>query len=163
MTCSRLPSIKQVHKKEPKHIPTRSTSRMHPLHKVWHKMGIQQHSNQRRWWMEGSIPNAPRPLQTPCNVFRSHELASHIPSNDEWNLQNGSGARMVISLHGWHCNTYETTQQRNGTTTWTMAQATDPLNTREIGRTWPIPQTGEVWIPEARNWISGGNSQKWNT
>ena len=91
MTSSRLPSTKQIHEEELKHIPTNPTSDrpisgMHPVYKIQHKMGVQQHLNQRRQQMESSIPNAPRPLWTPCNVFWTHKLARHIPSNDEQDL-----------------------------------------------------------------------------
>ena len=120
---------------------------MHSVHKVWYKMGIQLHPDQRGWWMESGIPNTPRPLQTPHNVLWPHKLAHYIPSNDEQNLQNGSGPRMAISIHGWHCHSHKTTQWRNGTTT----QTTNSSGTWKARRTWPIPQTRKMQVLKARN------------
>ena len=36
---------------------------------------------------------------------------------------------MAVGLHGQHRHTHKTIQQRNGATTWTMAQTTDLLST----------------------------------
>ena len=110
---------------------------MHPVHKIWYKIGIQQYQDQRRRWMEGSIPNAPRPLQTPCNVLWPYKLSSHIPSNDERNLQNGSSPRMVISIHGWYCHPHkplhgETEQQHEQRHKWLIHQILEKLKQHDL-------------------------------
>ena len=166
MPSTRLPTSKQVYKKESEHIPTnspsdRSTGRVYPVYKIRHKMGIQQDQDQRRRQMEGGISNASRPLWTSCNVLQPHKLACYIPSNDEWNLPNGSGPRMAVGVHGWHCYSYKTTEWRNEATTQITAQTTDPPSTWKARGIWPIPQAGEMWIFKMRNQIPTSHCRKW--
>ena len=90
-TSTRLPTPKQIYQEKQKCIPVnppgnRQAGGMHSVHEVRHKMGIQQHQNQRGRQMESRVLNAPRPLQTPRNVLWTHKLPGNIPSNDERNL-----------------------------------------------------------------------------
>ena len=135
---------------------------MHPVYKIRHQMGIQQHQNQRRRWMESRVPNTPRPLWTPCNVLWTHKFPHNISSDDEWNLQDGSGSRMAISIHGRHRYPHKTPQWRNGTTTRMATQTINSPSTRKTGDTRPIPQTRKMQIPKTRNRVLRCNHRKWS-
>ena len=104
-TSTGLLTTEQIHEEKLKRIPinspsNRQISRMHPVYKIRYQMGVQQHQNQGRRRMESRVSDAPRPLRTPCNVLWTHKLPGNVSSNDEQNLQNGSGPEMAVGIHG---------------------------------------------------------------
>ena len=154
-------------KEKPKCLPTNPTNywpaqRVYVIHQVWHPLGIQQHSNQTGRRMEGGLPHAWRSIWTNSHVFRVNQLPGDIPNDDEHHFSKRSGPRMAIGIHGQHCHPYKAIQWRNGTTTQTTAQTTDPSSTWKIGNTRPIPQIREMQILEMRNWILGSHRWKWS-
>ena len=109
--------------------------------------------------MESGVPYAPRTFRTSGNVFRSHELPSHLPSDDERNLSDGGSPRMAISVHGRYCHPHKAPQRRIRRTTQTTAQTINPPSTRKTKNARPVSQAREVRIPETRNRIF--RSHRW--
>src|SRR6266446_117694 len=72
-------------------------------------MGIQQHSNQGRRRVEGSLQNPKRTLRTTSHVLRTNQLPSHLPENHELHVQRNEDAlpHQTICLYGRHTNCNE--------------------------------------------------------
>ena len=79
------------------------------IHHSRYSLGIQQYPDQRRRWMESSIPHPRRTIWTDCDVLQAHKLPSHLPNYDECHLLSRSGRRMAVNLYGWHGYTYSQT------------------------------------------------------
>ena len=133
---------------------------MYVIHYGGYPLGIQQHQDQRRRWMERSIPHSRRIIWTHSDVFWTHKFSSHLPNYDECYLPSRSRRRMVISLHGWHGYTYGQTTTWIWRTTHPMASNLCPQSPDKAGRKQPLPQTREMWIWERRDWISRSNSRE---
>ena len=63
-------------------------------------LGIQQCMNQEKRWMEDSIYNEQRAIQTKSNVFWIIQLAENVPKNNEQHIQRTSTWRNVGKLYG---------------------------------------------------------------
>ena len=155
-------------KKEPKCIPAHSlcggpTRRVHPVYQIWHLMGVQQHSDQTRGWVESCLPNTWRIIQTSCNVFWTYKLTCDLPNDDEHNLQMSSYAGMVFDIHGWWHNLHKTITAWNPQATLPMTPKIHSWNIWHSRRKRPIRQTQKMHLRTRRNWLFGCHSGQGTT
>ena len=78
--------LNKLHQEEPKCLPLNPSSHqlpvwMHSVHKIWYKIGVQQHLYQRRRQMERSVLNSRRIIRTARNVFWNDKLSGNLPNN----------------------------------------------------------------------------------
>ncbi len=109
----------------PDPIADQLTMWLHPVHWIWHWVGIQRSPHQRERSMEGGIHNQQRPIQTNGHVLRPDQLPSHIPNNDEHKLPRPHWWRECNHLHGQHRHPHRTKTWGKQRRTSKATQGTD--------------------------------------
>ena len=81
--------------------------RIHPLHQVWHSLGIQQHSYQGRGPMESCLHHFYGIIWTHHHVLWILQCSPHLPGFYESYLCRHVTGEMVKDLHGWFQNPHQ--------------------------------------------------------
>ena len=125
------------------------------IHQSWHQVGVQQCMHQRRRWTQSGVHYKPRAVWTHHYVFWADKLPSDLPNDDECNLCWGNSRRVANSLYGQHPHHH----QRWPSISWKV----HPQNAREAEKTWPLSQTGKMYLWTAKNWVPRSNPWEWDS
>ena len=113
MTSSRLSTPKQMDNQKSISLTFNTGFNQHIkrsqiIHQTGRMMGIQQHMNSRRRWMEGSVHYTIWFVWTAGNVFWIMQFTSNISNYDGLNLCWFDITRIGTHLHRWHSHLWRT-------------------------------------------------------
>src|SRR6266403_2409794 len=101
--------------------------------------------------MESRLPDPRRTIRTDSDVLWTYELSRNIPDDDEHHIPYRSRSRVVVRIHGRHCNPHETRKQRNRPTT---PRTTPTLHSSHASQTRTerlVPKTQKMRLRTKRN------------
>ena len=107
------------------------------LQQIGSNLGIQQHPNQRRRWIESCISNQQRAIWTTGHVFQTMQFAGNVSKNDEQYIPRTTPWRSIGKLYGW---LHDTSQDYEGT------REKDSSIFEDSGEVQPVFQKIKMWF-----------------
>jgi len=126
---------------------------LHPIHRIWHWMGIQRSPHQRERSMEGSIHNQQGLIQTNSHVLWTNQLPGHIPNDDEHNLLWSYRWGKHNHLYGWHSHPHWTETQRKQRRPSRATQETSTMRPWMTKDKWLASEPWEMRVRARPPWL----------